>query len=101
MVLKKVLEMVLTKYYNLQTLQNATIFQFICRSIKSQVAGPKAGPAGGRAGGLDWKRLGKNASFIENSCFKSILIIFGPSRRQKWIRLEISVLKMVKLCLET
>ena len=52
--------------------------------------------AGGRAGGSDRKRPGKNALFIEKRCFRTFLAHFGPSRPQKWIRLEISVLKMVE-----
>ena len=33
--------------------------------------------------------LHKNQLFIEKHCFTYILIISGPSRPQKWIRLEI------------
>jgi hypothetical protein len=93
MVLKKVLAMVLTKYYSLQTLQNPTNFQFFRR-------GQAAGGGGGRFGS-DRGRPHKNALFIEKRSFRSILSISGPSRRQKWIRLEISVLKMVERGLES
>ena len=41
---KKILALVLLKYYDLQTLQNSTNLHFFRRSIKSQVARPKAGP---------------------------------------------------------
>ena len=113
MVSKKVLAMVLAKYYGLQTLQNPANFQFFRRSIKSQVARPKAGPvtrppvggggggAGRRSGGSDRKRPGKKALFIEKCSFRTILTISGPSRCQKWIRLEISVLKMVEIPLSS
>ena len=37
-------------------------------------------------GGAD---LHENALFIEKRCFSTILVISGPSRPQKWIRLEI------------
>ena len=33
--------------------------------------------------------LHENLLFIEKLCFRSILVISGPSRPQKWIRLEI------------
>ena len=33
--------------------------------------------------------LHENALFIEKRCFRPILVILGPSRPQKWIRLEI------------
>ena len=112
MVQKKVLAMVLIKYYNLQTLQNPTKFQNVRRSIRSRLARPKARPgracdqaaswpqAAAAGGGSDRKRPSKNAPFIEKHCFRSILIISGPSRPpsrpQKWIRLEISFLKMLE-----
>ena len=32
----------------------------------------------------------ENRLFIENHCFNIILVILGPSRPQKWIRLEFS-----------
>ena len=38
--------------------------------------------------------LHENRLFYEKQCFRPILVISGPSRPQKWIRLEISV-KMV------
>ena len=38
--------------------------------------------------------LEKNLLFYETAYFRPILVISGPSRPQKWIRLEISV-KMV------
>ena len=71
MVPKKVLALVLLKYYDLQTLQNPTIFQFFRRSIKSRLArrkarpviGPRVGRGRRRAGGRfgsDRKRPGKN-----------------------------------------
>ena len=48
-------------------------------------------PASGRAQfGSDLGRLGNNCLFYDKCCFRSILSISGPSRRQKWIRLEIS-----------
>ena len=31
----------------------------------------------------------ENRFFIEKRCFRPILVILGPSRPQKWIRLEI------------
>ena len=31
----------------------------------------------------------ENRLFIEKRCFKFIFVILGPSRPQKWIRLEI------------
>ena len=40
-------------------------------------------------------RIHENQPFIEKRCFRPILVISGPSRRQKWIRLEIMRWKMV------
>ena len=47
--------------------------------------------AGGRrrAGGSDRGRPHKNALFNEKRSFRPFLTISGPSRPQKWIRLEI------------
>ena len=45
--------------------------------------------------------LHENWLFIEKRSFRSILVISGPSRRQKWIRLEILRWKMVSGGLET
>ena len=42
------------------------------------------------------ERNHENRLFIEKRVFRSMLSISGPSRPQKWIRLEISVLKMVE-----
>ena len=39
--------------------------------------------------------LHENALFIEKRFFTLILTISGPSRPQKWIRLEISVILVV------
>ena len=44
--------------------------------------------------------LHENRLLIEKRCFRSILVIFGPSRPQKWIRLEILRWKMVSGGLE-
>ena len=38
----------------------------------------------------------ENRLFIEKLVFRSILAISGPSRPQKWIRLQISVIKIVE-----
>ena len=61
-----------------------------------EAAGRPRAATGGRAVGLDRKRPGKNVPFIEERCLGSILIISGPSRPQKWMQLEIPVLKMVQ-----
>ena len=57
------------------------------------------GPAQGRAcdkSKVFWKGpTHENRLFIENRCFRSFLVHFGPSRPQKWIRLEISVILVV------
>ena len=45
--------------------------------------------------------LHENRLFIEKRCFKPIFVISGPSRPQKWIRLEILRWKMVSGGLET
>ena len=45
--------------------------------------------------------LHENRFFIEEQCFRPILVISGPSRPQKWIRLEILRWKMVSGGLET
>ena len=45
--------------------------------------------------------LHENRLFLEKRCFRSILVISGPSRPQKWIRLEILRWKMVLGGLET
>ena len=34
-------------------------------------------------------QIHENQLFIEKRCFRPILVIFEPSRPQKWIRLEI------------
>ena len=39
--------------------------------------------------------LHENAVFIEKRRFRSILAISGPSRPQKWLRLEILVILVV------
>ena len=39
--------------------------------------------------------LHENRLFIEKRCFTPILVISGPSRPQKWIRLEISIILVV------
>ena len=39
--------------------------------------------------------LHEKRPFIEKRVFKPILVISGPSRLQKWIRLEISVILVV------
>ena len=44
--------------------------------------------------------LAKNELFIEKRSFSSFLNISGPSRPQKWIRLEISVISVVSGGLE-
>ena len=44
--------------------------------------------------------LHKKLLFIGKPCFRSILVISGPSRPQKWIRLEILRWKMVSGGLE-
>ena len=44
--------------------------------------------------------LEKNRLFYETPYFRSILVISGPSRPQKWIRLEILRWKMVSGGLE-
>ena len=45
--------------------------------------------------------LQENQLFYEKRYFRSILVISGPSRPQKWIRLEILRWKMVLRGLET
>ena len=84
MVLKKVLAMVLTKYFSLQTLQGPTTFQVFRWSIESRLARRKAGPVirsqVGR--GRRWRvgrravRIGNDLAkiyfFIEELCFRSI-----------------------------
>ena len=67
------------------------------------------------AGGLDWRggvglarasggsdpgRPHKNALFNEKRSFRPFLTISGPSRPQKWIRLEISIILVVSGGLE-
>ena len=53
---------------------------------------------GGGSGGSD--RIGNDLAkmhfLLKNVVSGSFLAHFGPSRPQKWIRLEISVLKMVE-----
>ena len=44
--------------------------------------------------------LHENRLFYEKRCFRPILVISGPSRPQKWIRLEILRWKMVSGGLE-
>ena len=65
----------------------------------------RPGPAGsGLTKGLRMRigaDLHENRLFIEKRCFRPIFIIFGPSRPQKWIRLEILRWKMVSGGLET
>ena len=65
----------------------------------------RPGPAGpGLTKGLRMRigaDLHENQLFIEKRCFRSILVISGPSRPQKWIRLEILHRKMVSGGLET
>ena len=43
----------------------------------------------------------RKSTFYEKQCFSLILVISGPSRPQKWIRLEILRWKMVPRGLET
>ena len=45
--------------------------------------------------------LHENRFFYEKRCFRSTLVISGPYRPQKWIRLEILRWKMVSGGLET
>ena len=45
--------------------------------------------------------LEKNQLFYETPYFRPILVISGPSRPQKWIRLEISVKMVVSGGLES
>ena len=45
--------------------------------------------------------LHENQLFYEKQCFRSILVISGPSRPQKWIRLEILRWKTVSGGVET
>ena len=65
----------------------------------------RPGPAGlGLTKGLRMRigaDLHENQLFIEKRCFRPILVISGPSRPQKWIRLEILRQKMVLRGLET
>ena len=65
----------------------------------------RPGPAGpGLTKGLRMRigaDLHENQLFIEKHCFKPILVISGPSRPQKWIRLEILCWKNVSGGLET
>ena len=65
----------------------------------------RPGPAGpGLTKGLRMRigaDLHENLLFIEKRCFRSIFVISGPSRPQKWIRLEILRWKMVLGGLET
>ena len=46
-------------------------------------------------------QIHENRLFIEKRYFRPILVILGPSRPQKWIRLEISVRMVVSGGLET
>ena len=63
-------------------------------------ARPKAGPV--IRPEHAWRAdLHENAFFVEKRRFRSILVISGPSRPQKWIRLEILRWKMVSGGLET
>ena len=50
---------------------------------------------------IGWATLTKNDLFDEKLRFCSILVISGPSRSQKWNRLEILHQKMVLRGLET
>ena len=43
----------------------------------------------------------RKSTFLQKTKFKPILVISGPSRPQKWIRLEILRWKMVSGGLET
>ena len=94
MILKKVLAMVLTKYYYLQTLQNPMKFQNFRRSIKSRLAQRKVCDSaaaigrgrqrrmGGRAGG----RFGSETTWQKSTFYGKTLFsvnfrpIFTPRR---------------------
>ena len=69
------------------------------RGLAAEALGGRAAAGGGgRAGGSD--RIGNDLTKIDflmkNAVLGQFLAIFGPSRPQKWIQLEISVLKMVE-----
>ena len=90
-----------------------TILSLSGQNVKINLAGPGQarpcragpGPAGpGLTKGLRMRigaNLHENQLFIGKRCFRPILVISGPSRPQKWIRLEILRWKMVLGGLET
>ena len=86
---------------------HTTLFLFcqICSKCQNKIGRARPGPAGsGLTKGLRMRigaDLHENRLFIEKLCFRHILIISGPSRLQKWIRLEILRWKMVSGGLET
>ena len=68
------------------------------------MANALARPCTGLTQGLSMRKgadLHENELFIEKRCFRPILVNFGPSRPQKWIRLEILVKMVVSGGLET
>ena len=69
----------------------------IPRLPRPRSAAAAGGRAAGRAaaGGSDQKRPGKNRHFIAKRRFRLFLTISGPSRPQKWIQFEISVILVV------
>ena len=77
----------------------------IWSKCQNKFARARPGPAGpGLTKGLRMRigaDLHENQLFIEKRCFRTILIIFEPSRPQKWIRLEISGRIVVSGGLET
>ena len=97
MVQKKVLAMVLLKYYNLQTLQNPMNFQFFRRSINWRLARPKAGL--GRACDSVAGRpraaaaAGRRAVRIGNDLAKMHFLLKNVVLGQFWIFLNLLDLK--------
>ena len=77
----------------------------IWSKCQRKIGRARPGPAGpGLTKGLRmriWADPHENRLFIEKLCFRSILVISGPSRPQKRIRLEILRWKMVSGGLET
>ena len=77
----------------------------ICTKCQNKFGQARPGPAGpGLTKGLRMRigaDLHENRLLIEKLCISIILLISGPSRPQKWIRLQILRWKMVSGGLET
>ena len=70
--------------------------------VGAEDSGGLVGSGGsGGSGGSDRRRPCENHFFYEKRSFRSFLTISGPSRHQKWIRLEISGRMVVSGGLET